>query len=135
MLYREISASESTKKLDGKENVVPHSNMSDYFNKSSSEIVKSEASCSGSARFTGNTWEEYFTATLEKSAESKKKDLHRGSVSAADMGSDKYSAIASLDDDLEEEKWTERTAVITALDHQVRLCALTGWLQYFVQFT
>ena len=135
MLYREISASESTKKLDGKENVVPHSNMSDYFNKSSSEIFKSDASCSGSARFTGNTWEEYFTATLEKSAESKKKDLHRSSVSAADMGSDKYSAIASLDDDLEEEKWTERTAVITALDHQVRFCALTGWLQYFVQFT
>ena len=126
MPYREITASESTKNLDGKENVVPHSNMSDYFNKSSSEIVKSDAlctgsasestkkedgkenvmphsntsdcsnktsskifksdaSCTGSARFTGNTWEEYFTATLEKSAESKKKDLHRSSASAADM--------------------------------------------------
>ena len=133
MLYREITASESTKKEDRKENVMPHSNTSDL--KSSSEVFKSDASCSGSARFAGNTWEEYFTATLEKSAESKKKDLHRGRASAADMGSDKYSAIASLDDDLEEEKWSDRTSVITALDHQVRLCALTGWLQYFVQFT
>ena len=83
MLYRETTASESTKELDGKENVMPHSNTSDYSNKSNSEIFKSDASCSGSARFTGNTWEEYFTATLEKTAESKKKDLHRGSVSAA----------------------------------------------------
>ena len=83
MLYRETTASESTKELDGKENVMPHSNTSDYSNKSSSEIFKSDASCSGSARFTGNIWEEYFTATFEKTAESKKKDLHRGSVSAA----------------------------------------------------
>ena len=33
--------------------------------------------------------------------------------------SDKYGAISLLDDDQEEEKWTERASVITALDHQV----------------
>ena len=46
--------------------------------------------------------------------------MRRASASAADLEGDKYSAIALLDDDLEEEKWSERTAVITALDHQVR---------------
>ena len=33
--------------------------------------------------------------------------------------SDKYGAISLLDDDQEEEKWSERASVITALDHQV----------------
>ena len=46
--------------------------------------------------------------------------MHRAAFSASDLEDDKYSAIALLDDDLDEEKWSERTAVITAIDHQVR---------------
>ena len=46
--------------------------------------------------------------------------MHRAALLASDLEADKYSPIALLDDDLEEEKWSERTAVITALDHQVR---------------
>ena len=39
--------------------------------------------------------------------------------------SDKYGAISLLDDDQEEEKWSERASVITALDHQVSLVPAT----------
>ena len=41
----------------------------------------------------------------------------------ADDSNDKYLAIARLDDELENEKWEERTAVITSNDHQV-----TNWI-------
>ena len=106
--------------LDGKENVAPYSSSGDHAKKSSREsLLKLDASSSGSTRFTGNTWEEYFASTVEKSEKSEE-NLRRAALSASDLEDDKYSAIALLDDDLEEEKWSERTAVITALDHQVR---------------
>ena len=114
------STSESTMELDGKENVAPHSSSGDHSKKSSRESLRNfDASSSGSTRFTGNTWEEYFTSTVEKSVKSEE-NLHRTALSASDLEADKYSAIALLDDDLDEEKWSERTAVITAMDHQVR---------------
>ena len=110
------SLSESTMELDGKENVAPYSSSGDHSKKSSRESLQNlDASSSGSTRFTGNTWEEYFTSTVGKSGKAEE-NLHR----AALLEADKYSPIALLDDDLEEEKWSERTAVITALDHQVR---------------
>ena len=106
--------------LDGKENVAPYSSSGDHSKKSSREpLLNLDASSSGSTRFTGNTWEEYFTSTVGKSGKAEE-NLHGAALSAADLEGDKYSAIALLDDDLEEEKWSERTAVITALDHQVR---------------
>ena len=42
---------------------------------------------------------------------------------------DKYSAIAELDDELEDEKWEERTAVITSTDHQEYLTCAASILQ------
>ena len=36
---------------------------------------------------------------------------------------DKYSFIASLDDQLDDVKWEERTTVITAMDHQAYLAS------------
>ena len=106
--------------VDGKENVAPYSNSGDHSKESSRESLQNlDVSSSGSTRFTGNTWEEYFASTVEKSEKSEE-NLRRAALSASDLEDDKYSAIALLDDDLEEEKWSERTAVITALDHQVR---------------
>ena len=100
--------------VDGKENVAPYSNSGDHSKKSSRESLQElNASSSGSTRFTGNTWEEYFTSTVGKSDKAEE-NLHRTALSVSDLEGDKYSAIALLDDDLEEEKWSERTAVITA---------------------
>ena len=119
-LCRETSTPESTVEHDGKENVAPYSNSGDHSEKSIKESRQNlDASFSGSTLFTGNTWEEYFTSTVGKSGKAEE-NLHGAALSAADLEGDKYSAIALLDDDLEEEKWSERTAVITALDHQVR---------------
>ena len=116
MCREATSTSESMVELDGKENVAPYSSSGDHSKKSSTDYLQNlDASSSGSTRFTGNTWEEYFTSTVGKSGKAEE-NLHR----AALLEADKYSPIALLDDDLEEEKWSERTAVITALDHQVR---------------
>ena len=116
MCRETTSTSDPTMELDGKENVAPYSSSGNYSKKSSRESLQNlDASSSGSTRFTGNTWEEYFTSTVGKSGKAEE-NLHR----AALLEADKYSPIALLDDDLEEEKWSERTAVITALDHQVR---------------
>ena len=41
---------------------------------------------------------------------------------------DKYSSIAKLDDELEDEKWEERTAVITRNDHEEYLAAASSIL-------
>ena len=39
-------------------------------------------------------------------------------ASEAEQGGDKYSCIAILDEEGEDEKWEERTAVITSTDHE-----------------
>ena len=118
MCREATSTSESMVELDGKENVAPYSSSGDHSKKSSTDYLQNlDASSSGSTRFTGNTWEEYFTSTQSVKSE---ENLHRAALSASDLEDDKYSAIALLDDDLDEEKWSERTAVITAMDHQVR---------------
>ena len=41
---------------------------------------------------------------------------------------DKYSSIAQLDEELEDEKWEERTAVITRNDHEEYIAAATSIL-------
>ena len=48
---------------------------------------------------------------------------------AVETSADKYSAIARLDDQLEDEKWEERTAVITSADHQDYFHAAASILQ------
>ena len=42
-------------------------------------------------------------------------------IKSRNQGQDKYSFIASLDDQLDDVKWEERTTVITAIDHQAYL--------------
>ena len=44
-------------------------------------------------------------------------------MSASDNDNDKYSSIALLDDQQEDEKWEERTAVITKNDHEEYVAA------------
>ena len=44
------------------------------------------------------------------------------------LETDKYSCIARLDDELEDEKWEERTAVITRNDHEEYLAAANSIL-------
>ena len=48
---------------------------------------------------------------------------------AAENKSDKYSSIALLDDEQEEEKWEERTTVITKTDHEGYVAAASAILQ------
>ena len=113
-------------------------NSEDAIKAGSSPVIKSNTS----HEYAGNTWEKYFMATVEEpvnwrespsgagqsirhdgkhEGQPQGKPLeHEGQPQGEPLGGDKYSAIALLDDDQEEEKWTERTAVITALDHQVR---------------
>ena len=47
---------------------------------------------------------------------------------AMSLETDKYSCIAKLDDELEDEKWEERTAVITRNDHEEYLAAANSIL-------
>lgn len=49
-------------------------------------------------------------------------------LGATAMEADKYSSIARLDDELEDEKWEERTAVITRTDHEEYLAAANSIL-------
>ena len=114
--------------------------------KASSPPVNRSAHTSHEAanEYAGNTWEKYFMTSVEEpvvrlrespsgagehlghaEAGARQSLGHDGKplrhVGAGEpLGCDKYSAIALLDDDQDDEKWSERTAVITALDHQVR---------------
>ena len=82
---------------------------------SCSPVTKSNATHETANKYAGNTWEKYYMATVEEPLSSRENLSGAGKP----LGGDKYSAIALLDDDQEDEKWSERTAVITALDHQV----------------
>ena len=98
----------------------------DAIKASSSPVNKSKnASYATANEYAGNTWEKYFMATVEEPGRS-----GESPIGAGQAGGDKYSAIALLDDDQEEEKWSERTAVITALDHQVSNMMKPNCLKY-----
>ena len=86
----------------------------------SSPVSKSNASYIAATEYAGNTWEKYYMATVEEPVSSVERTDGAEQPLGEDARGDKYGAIALLDDDQEEEKWSERTAVITALDHQVR---------------
>ena len=49
-------------------------------------------------------------------------------AAAMSQETDKYSSIALLDEEQEEEKWEERTAVITRTDHEEYLAAANSIL-------
>ena len=51
------------------------------------------------------------------------KEATMPSSDIAIVGDDKYSSIALLDDQQEDEKWEERTAVITKNDHEEYVAA------------
>ena len=72
-----------------------------------------------------SSWESYEVSSSQEAIEAEKyldQNTPNESTTTADESGDKYLAIARLDDELENEKWEERTAVITSNDHQV-----TGW--------
>ena len=68
-----------------------------------------------------SSWESYETSSSLEAIEAEKYlDQNTSNQSTTgDESGDKYLAIARLDDELENEKWEERTAVITSNDHQV----------------
>ena len=66
-----------------------------------------------------SSWESYEGSSQEAFEAEKYLDRKNNSELTADDSGDKYLAIAQLDDELENEKWEERTAVITSNDHQV----------------
>ena len=68
-----------------------------------------------------SSWESYETSSSLEAIEAEKYlDQNTPNESTTgDESGDKYLAIARLDDELENEKWEERTAVITSNDHQV----------------
>ena len=76
-----------------------------------------------------SSWESYEGSSQEAFEAEKYLDQNNSNVPndsnmlTADDSNDKYLAIARLDDELENEKWEERTAVITSNDHQV-----TNWI-------
>ena len=92
----------------------------DAIKANSSPVNKSNASCIAANEYAGNTWEKYYMATVEEPVGSVERSDGAEQPLGEDARGDKYVAIALLDDDQEEEKWSERTTVITALDHQVR---------------
>ena len=72
-----------------------------------------------------SSWESYEGSSSQEAFEAEKyldqKTPDSSIEPTADDSVDKYLAIARLDDELENEKWEERTAVITSNDHQVDL--------------
>ena len=70
-----------------------------------------------------SSWESYEGSSSQEAFEAEKyldqKTPDSSIEPTADDSIDKYLAIALLDDELENEKWEERTAVITSNDHQV----------------
>ena len=128
-----------TAKAEDKENEAPCGNRSEEAIKTSKppcgngsvDEIKANSSQVNN-KYAGNTWEKYFMATIEEPVSPKEnpsgagqpighegQSLGHAGEPPGHVGDDKYSAIALLDDDQEDEKWSERTAVITALDHQV----------------
>ena len=76
-----------------------------------------------------SSWESYEGSSQEAFEAEKYLDQKNNSELTADDSGDKYLAIAQLDDELENEKWEERTAVITSNDHQVGLFLETSAAQ------
>ena len=81
-----------------------------------------------------SSWESYEGSSqeafeAEKYLDQKNNSNNSCSDLTADDSGDKYLAIAQLDDELENEKWEERTAVITSNDHQVGLFLETSAAQ------
>ena len=69
-----------------------------------------------------SSWESYEVSSSQEAIEAEKyldQNTPNESTTTGDESKDKYLAIARLDDELENEKWEERTAVITSNDHQV----------------
>ena len=136
LIFREPTITPGLKSAQSeeKENEAPDYHFNEAFGGNGSENVinagrlnvnESYASCVATNEYAGNTWEKYYKASLGEpvstgGAGGGAVDGAAGQPEGEDVGGDKYSAIASLDDDQEEEKWSERTTVITALDHQVK---------------
>ena len=87
----------------------------------SADTTVEETSIVNESYDNSSSWESY-------EGSPKGRDSFDGSAHEA-IESDKYSAIAQLDDELEDEKWEERTAVITSADHQDNISAASDILR------
>jgi len=82
-----------------------------------------------------SSWESYEVSSSQEAIEAEKyldqntPNSQNESTTTADESGDKYLAIARLDDELENEKWEERTAVITSNDHQEYIACAASILQ------
>ena len=118
-----ITSGLKSAQYEAKENEAPDDHFNEALGGNGSEnVIKAgrsnvNESCVATNKYAGNTWEKYYKAAVGKPTST---GGAAGHPEGEDAGGDKYSAIASLDDDQEEEKWSERTTVITALDHQVK---------------
>ena len=105
----------STPIVEEKENSFPVFDGDNTIDEQTSIVNESYENSSSWESYEGSSSQEAFEA--EKYLDQKTPD---SSIEpTADDSVDKYLAIARLDDELENEKWEERTAVITSNDHQV----------------
>ena len=112
----------STPIAEEKENSFPVFDGDNTIEEQTSIVNESYENSSSWESYEGSSSQEAFEAEKYLDQNKTPNDSNDG-LTADDSNGDKYLAIARLDDELESEKWEERTAVITSNDHQV-----TSWI-------
>ena len=108
----------STPIAEEKENSFPVFDGDNTIEEQTSIVNESYENSSSWESYEGSSSQEAFEAEKYLDQNATPNDSNDG-LTADDSNGDKYLAIARLDDELESEKWEERTAVITSNDHQV----------------
>ena len=112
----------STPIAEEKENSFPVFDGDNTIEEQTSIVNESYENSSSWESYEGSSSQEAFEAEKYLDQNNTPNDSNDG-LTADDSNGDKYLAIARLDDELDNEKWEERTAVITSNDHQV-----TSWI-------
>ena len=108
----------STPIAEEKENSFPVFDGDNTIEEQTSIVNESYENSSSWESYEGSSSQEAFEAEKYLDQNATPNDSNDG-LTADDSNGDKYLAIARLDDELDNEKWEERTAVITSNDHQV----------------
>ena len=108
----------STPIAEEKENSFPVFDGDNTIEEQTSIVNESYENSSSWESYEGSSSQEAFEAEKYLDQNNTPNDSNDG-LTADDSNGDKYLAIARLDDELDNEKWEERTAVITSNDHQV----------------
>ena len=108
----------STPIAEEKENSFPVFDGDNTIEEQTSIVNESYENSSSWESYEGSSSQEAFEAEKYLDQTATQNDSNDG-LTANDSNGDKYLAIARLDDELDNEKWEERTAVITSNDHQV----------------